>query len=41
MNFSRFACKETMRDLWDQAEDIREAFEQLGKVAANRVDQAA
>ena len=41
MNFSLLACKEAIPDLWDLTEDIREAFEELRKMAANRVGRAA
>jgi hypothetical protein len=35
VNLSLLACKEAMPDRWDPAEDIREAFEELRRVAAN------
>ena len=41
MNFCLLGCKEAIPDLADLADDIRESFEELRKVAAARVSQAA
>ena len=41
MNFSLLGCKEAVPDLADLTDDIRESFEELRKVAAARVSQAA